>query len=78
MSTNKTAARIINRNAAKAEARYNELRADAEAQLKRIMGGLEGHGAGERLNYGHVGDLAYLVEQLTAAADFINGTQDEE
>lgn len=78
MTTNKVAARIRSRNAAKAQARYDELTAEASRLMDSIRDEMAAHELDGPINYGHVGDIAYLVEQLTAAADFINGTNDEE
>jgi hypothetical protein len=77
MSTNKIAARIINRNAAKAQAAYDAAQADAETQLRRIEAAMKHFGAGERKDYAHVGSMTHLASVLKDAADFINNTEEE-
>ncbi|MCP4573233.1 MAG: hypothetical protein GY838_12840 [bacterium] len=73
MSTNNTnVARKANANA-----RHAELMDETESQLLRIAQGLESHRSGWNKNWADVGDLAHLVEQLTDAANFINGTDED-
>lgn len=57
---------------------YEEKQAEIKKLLKQIQAGLEKHdrkasGEGGH-NWGHVGDLNYIEEQLTEARDFLMGT----
>ena len=57
----------------KAQAKYHAKRHEAERKLKNIERLLEAHraDAGNKLNYGHVGDLAYVNEQLDVITAFL-------
>ena len=43
-----------------------------QKQIKRIEDALKTH-TNDGLNWGHVGDLGYLIDELKTAADFITG-----
>ena len=58
-----------NQNASEA---YKARLAEVLKQMARIQGALTTHVDGT-LNWGHVGDLGYVTEQLKTAADFITG-----
>ena len=61
-------------NASKA---YAERLKKVREHLARIEAGLKNHVAdGEKLHWGHVGDLGYLDEQLKEVARFINNEDD--
>ena len=51
---------------------YKTRLAEIQKQMARIQDALTTHVDG-KLNWSHVGDLGYLVEELTNAADFITG-----
>jgi len=56
---------------------YEERLEKVRAHLARIEDGLKNHVAdGEKLHWGHVGDLGYLDEQLREVARFIHNEDD--
>ena len=56
---------------------YQERLKKVREHLARINTGLKKHVAkGEKLHWGHVGDLGYLDEQLKEVARFINNEDD--
>ncbi len=57
----------------KAQAKYHEQRREAERKLKNIKCMLNAHraNASDGLNYGHVGDLVYVNEQLDIITAFL-------
>lgn len=75
MSTNKTVARIRIRNAARAQGAIAAIREDIDTQIRRIQAALA---ANPGADWADVGDFAYVLENVKAAADFINGTNDED
>ena len=56
----------------KASEAYKVRLAELQKQITRIQTALTTHGDG-KLNWGHIGDLGYVTEQLKTAADFITG-----
>ena len=56
----------------KATEAYNARLAEVQKQMARIQDALTTHVDG-KLNWAHVGDLGYLVDELKTAADFITG-----
>ena len=56
----------------KATKAYKARLAELQMQMARIQDALTTHVDG-KLNWGHVGDLGYVTEQLKTAADFIAG-----
>ena len=56
----------------KATEAYKARLAAVQNQIARIQAALTTHVDG-KLNWAHVGDLAYVTEQLETAADFITG-----
>jgi len=62
-------------NKTKAQAQYHVNRREAERKLENLRRMINAHrvNAGDGLNYGHVGDLAYLNEQLDKMVKFLDG-----
>ena len=51
---------------------YKTRLAEVQKQMARIQDALKTHVDG-KLNWGHVGDLGYVADELKTAADFITG-----
>ncbi|MCP4573239.1 MAG: hypothetical protein GY838_12870 [bacterium] len=58
-----------------ARIRHTELRKEIETQISRIQGCLN---ANPGADWADVGDLAQVLEDVKNAANFINGTNDED
>jgi hypothetical protein len=56
----------------KATEAYKARLAEVQKQMARIQDALKTHVDG-KLNWGHVGDLGYVADELKTAADFITG-----
>ena len=56
---------------------YHENQKKARALLKEIETGLDRHEGlvGDRINWGHVGDLSYVVGQLEEIKSFLDQTK---
>jgi len=57
----------------KAQAKYHVRRNEIETKLQNIQRMVNAHrlNAGDKLNWGHVGDLALVSEQLDEVAAFL-------
>ena len=51
---------------------YKTRLAEVQKQMARIQDALATH-IDDKLHWGHIGDLGYLVDALKSAADFITG-----
>ena len=58
---------------AKAQAKYHERRSEIEHKLNAITEMVKNHrdGAGDELNWAHVGDLAQVADQLDEIIRFL-------
>ena len=64
-------------NNADASKAYAERLKKVREHLARIESGLKNHVAdGEKLHWGHTGDLGYVAERLAEVARFINNEDD--
>jgi len=59
----------------KAQSDYHQKRKEIERKLKAVDRAIEAHraAAGDGLNWGHVGDLAHVVELLEQVERFLGG-----